>query len=122
MKFRILDNTLRVRLSMPEIERFTAGHAVTAQVVFPGSGQLAISVRSDASQASTRATFSAGHIDVCVPATSARALAPAEVVTIDETVAGEGGVDLSIKIEKDFRCLTPRDEDESQLFQHPAET
>lgn len=107
---------------MPEIERFTTGQAVTAKVLFPGSGRLSITLRSDVAQSATTATFRAGLIDVCLPAERARALAPAEAVTINETIDGDDGGSLVIKIEKDFRCLAPRDEDEYQLYQHPAAT
>ncbi len=120
MKLRILDNTLRFRLSRPEIERFTAGNAVTAGVFFPGSGHLSICLSSDAALVAINVTFDGGRLGVSVPAATARTLCAPEAVTIDQVVANRGGPDLSIKIEKDFRCLMPRDEDESTLFEHPS--
>lgn len=118
MKLRILNNTLRFRLSRTEVDAFVAGTKIAADVRFPASNALHYEIDTGRDVTATSAHFKDDCITINVPSGLAEGLASDDTVTID-TQAGTGTEALRIRIEKDFQCLAPRDEDESDLFTHP---
>ncbi|MEO0574015.1 MAG: hypothetical protein AAF004_01040 [Pseudomonadota bacterium] len=118
MKLRVLNNTLRFRLSQSEVVRFIAGQRIQSSVVFPGSGVLHYSIVANVDNAPATALFDQDGIAIVMPGEAVATFADDDVITIDASI-GSDDRSLVIKIEKDFQCLVPRGEDESDLYVHP---
>jgi hypothetical protein len=118
MKLRIRGNSIRLRLTRSEVDRFSETGRVEESVDFGADRQkfvyaLAIDDRLD----SIGAEYHDNVLSVLVPENIAREWAGTDLVGIgtDESAG------LSVLIEKDFACLTPRQgQDESDMFANPA--
>lgn len=122
MKLRILDNSVRLRLSQSEVQQLKVDQQVTASVHFPGQQVLHYRVvHQDELEAITLA-YEQHQITLAVPSAQIRAWADNDQVSIKAENALPDGEVLHILLEKDFKCLTTREhEDESDLFPHPKE-
>ena len=95
---------------------------VSALTAFPGGVRLeyALEASDDATRAAAR--FADGRLVVSLPGATVEQWAVSEEVSITGSEPLEGGEALRILVEKDFRCLTPREgEDESDMFPHPLQ-
>lgn len=119
MKMRIQNNSIRLRLTRTEVEEVGRDGTVRAAIAFPGGARLDYSVEaSDAAR--PEASFDETVIVVRVPRPVLRQWAASEEVSISGGQPLAGGEELSILVEKDFACLTPREgEDEADMFPHP---
>lgn len=122
MKLRLRDNSIRLRLTQPEVDSMQTDGRVASRVPFAGGAALEYSLqRSDESGAVT-AEFNGATLNVIVPAEVVREWAATEQVSIAAEQPLDGGASLKILVEKDFACLSPREgEDESDMFPHPLE-
>lgn len=118
MKLRIRGDSLRLRLSQGEVASFAERGALEDATVFGPDAKLVYALAfGDA----VGATFSGTRIEVTVPVDQARAWATNEEVGIEGTIGTVDGRTLKILVEKDFACLKPRGEDESDNYPHPNE-
>jgi hypothetical protein len=116
MKLRIKGNSLRMRLSQTEIDEFSASSKVNDSICF-GEISLFYELRKGDVYS---AVFCDQKIVVEVPNQVATEWASTDLVGIEKTITVGDDRDLSIIIEKDFKCLTDRpNEDESDLFENP---
>ena len=93
---------------------------VTAVTGFPGGRKFRYSVESSPASVNPAAFFSDNQIIVRLPETVVLAWANSEQVSISGDQVLDDGEKLKILVEKDFVCLTGRDdEDESDMFPHP---
>jgi hypothetical protein len=99
MKLRILDDSVRLRLSQTEVEHIARGEAVRSHARFPDGCFLVYGLEPSA-ETTIGATYRDNEIKVCVPTETARTWATSEQVTLSATVAIEGG-ELAILVEKD---------------------
>lgn len=116
MKLRLRGNSLRLRLTRNEVCRLAEVGLVEEAVVFGGSTEsiLVYRVRSGESD---DATHNAGRIEVVVHSAAVTEWANGT----SEGIYFETGAGLRVAVEKDFRCLAPRDgEDDSDAFEHPG--
>jgi hypothetical protein len=119
LKLRIQDNSIRLRLTRSEVDALDADGSVTASVSFPDGARLEYSLETSSLTGQPRAQFSTDRLVVQIPQTIARQWAVTEEVSISGAQPLDDG-ELSILIEKDFACLTPREgEDDSDMFPHP---
>jgi len=115
MKLRISGNSIRLRLSMSDVQMLVQGGVVQDKCHI-GSSTLTYQVSQKTQLEKLFATYSDDMIDVKIPK---------EWLTdwdTDERVGFEGhdAHGLYILIEKDFQCMKPRPhEDESDLFLNP---
>ncbi len=65
--------------------------------------------------------YSENKITLKVNESLIRDWARSDQVTISSTFGFSSDENLTILIEKDFKCLSPRDEDESDMFPHPKQ-
>ena len=116
MKLRIRGNSIRIRLTQPEVETFRADETIEESVSFSDQSESKFYYAlNKTSKDVLLASFVGGKITVSVPRKSAAQWVDSEEIAIEGT-AGE----LKILIEKDFACLTPRKgEDESDKFPNP---
>jgi hypothetical protein len=117
MKLRIQGNSLRLRLTRSEVAQLCESAALEGSVDFGSGTVLIYRVESRGGPDPLHAVFCSGAITVRVPAGSIAAWASADEVGL----YAQQGV-LKIAVEKDFRCLTRRpDEQEPDAYPHPAE-
>ena len=103
-----------------EVHALRDNGLVTSSTVFPGGRTFRYCVESSPASVTPAAFFSDNEIIVRLPETTVLAWANSEQVEIaGEQVLADGG-QLKILVEKDFVCLTDRDdEDESDMYPHP---
>ncbi len=118
MKLRILDDSVRLRLSQTEVEHIARGEAVHSHARFP-DGCFLVYGLEPAAETTIGATYRDNEIKVHVPTEAARSWATTEQVALTATVPIEGG-ELAILVEKDFECLEPRPgEEDRDSFPNP---
>lgn len=120
MKLRILDNSLRFRLSQSEVARLGAGDTLVATARFPDGNELSYALQSGDTRSTAQAVFSDGAVRVTFPGSELAQWAAGEQVGLSRDFELGGGGSLRVLVEKDFACLSPRaGEDESDLYPHP---
>ena len=120
LKLRIRDNSIRLRLMRAEVDTLSKEGLVAATTAFPAGRTFRYSVESSPANVSSTALFSENEIVVRLPESAVLAWAASEQVSIDDEQVLEDGNTLRILVEKDFVCLTGRDdEDESDMYPHP---
>ena len=105
-----------------EVETLRQEGLVSAGTGFPGSRSFRYALESSPASVNPAAFFSDNELIVRLPETSVLAWATSDQVSIrGEQVLDDGEV-LKILVEKDFVCLTGREdeEDESDMYPHPA--
>jgi len=124
MKLRIRDDSLRLRLTVSEVDRIGSGQAVTGRTRFPGGSTLIYTLRPDAGCEEMTASFDppAGVIEVCIPAADGRTWqADSAQVGLNARLRLADEATLALLIEKDFACLDPGvQEDQSDTFERPG--
>jgi len=115
MKLRIKGNTLRFRLSEPEVNMLEEGKLVVDKTEFP-SASLVYTV--DPGEISS-ADFYRGEVKVTLSKDEIVMRAETDQVGISIESHLKNGNILSILVEKDFKCLTVRQEDESEMYPNP---
>lgn len=120
MKLRILDDSIRLRLTRTEVETVSSDGLVRGRVRFAGTNSFDYVLESSPATVKPEAHISNNVLTVRVPKLDIESWADSEAVSIKaEQGLGDGG-QLKILIEKDFACLAPRDgEDESDMYPHP---
>lgn len=116
MKIRILDNCVRFRISKSELQQLTQGEAVSSSTQFP-SNILHFTIRPSSNEFPT-VDYKKDIISLLIPTGIIKDLSDSENVGITE-LTNFGSESLKIVFEKDFKCLTERSEDESDLFENP---
>ena len=124
MKLRLLDDSIRLRLSQSEVAAASEQGLVEGRTRFPDGTVFAFALESDPDSPGSSASFQGGRLIVRLPAADVVSWAgdDSAVSLRGELSLPEGGP-LELLVEKDFRCLTPRDgEDQSDMFQNPDES
>lgn len=120
MKLRILNNSIRLRLTRTEVDTLQEEGLVKAHTDFPGDRDFHYVVEASPAVVKAGAFFSDRIMTVRLPDTTVRNWATTDEVSISASQLLDGGETLSILVEKDFHCLAPRDgEDESDMYPHP---
>ena len=120
MKLRIRDNSIRLRLMRGEVDALRDNGLVEASTAFPGGRTFRYVVESSPASVNPAAFYSDNAMTVRLPASTVLAWASSEQVSMTGEQVLADGEKLKILVEKDFVCLTGRDdEDESDMFPHP---
>lgn len=113
MKLRILGDSLRLRLSQSDVRALIDEGQVESAVHF-GPGQvLRYVLRLDPGAAELQSVYADDAIVVRVPAERGRAWARGDEVGMAGEQRVADGRELSLLVEKDFKCLTPREGEEA---------
>ena len=120
MKLRILNNSIRLRLSQTEVNEIATGNEVRSETQFGTNGSTLIYIFKKSSSDKFQAELSGQEIIISAPGP----IVDTWVKTDQVSMEGQQTIDdhslLRILIEKDFKCLTDRPhEDESDLFPNP---
>ena len=119
MKLRILGNSIRLRLSQSDLAALLDGGAVEDRVVFPAGAALTYRLECSSGQ-SAEADFGNDGISIRFPRAEIEKWARPSEVTIRAQLELEEG-QLELLVEKDCKCLSPRDvEDDGDLFPNPG--
>jgi hypothetical protein len=117
VKLRIRGDSLRLRLTRGEVRRLAETGSVLDSIHF-GPRALSYELRGADVDAPV-ASFEGDRIEVALPRAQAQAWATSDEVGISAEQALEHG-SLRLLIEKDFRCLAPREgEEDDDAFPHP---
>jgi hypothetical protein len=119
MKLRIRGNSVRLRVSQTELSQLArTGYAADAVRFGP---RAALEYRLEIGPHDrVQAEFEGDVLTVRLPGVQfERWLDPGEIAITASQDIGAGD-SLAILIEKDFACLAPRDEDQSDLFPNPG--
>lgn len=103
-----------------EVEALRDNGLVEAGTAFPGGRTFRYVVESSPASVNPAAFYSDNAMTVRLPASTVLAWASSEQVSMTGEQVLSDGHKLKILVEKDFVCLTGReDEDESDMFPHP---
>lgn len=120
MKLRVLDNSIRLRLTQTEVSKAHTDGLVRGRVHFGGSNTFDYVLESSPATVAPEAHISNNVLTVRIPEMDIRKWADSDQVTIRSEQGLDGGELLTILVEKDFACLAPREgEDESDMYPHP---
>ena len=120
MKLRVLDNSIRLRLTRREVTAIGDDSVVRGRVRFAGNNTFVYMLESSSTTVKPEAYVSNNVLTVRVPQMDIRRWARSEEISIQSEQLLDDGDHLKILIEKDFHCLSPREgEDESDMFPHP---
>jgi len=103
-----------------EVDTLRDDGLVASSTAFPGGRSFRYSVESSPASVNPAAFFSENEVSVRLPETTVLAWATSEQVSMQGEQVLDDGEILKILVEKDFICLTGRDdEDESDMYPHP---
>jgi hypothetical protein len=121
MKLRVTKNSIRLRLSQTDVERFRETGVVDEELVIGAGIGGSLTYRLACGNGSeVSANLEGTILTVSVPASEADDWTATKRVGIEGSQTSDNGPSLSILIEKDFACLTPRAGDEDKdSFPHP---
>lgn len=120
MKLRLLNDSIRLRLSRSEVAEADGQGAVEAQTRFPDGSAFTFALEAQASGPAS-ASYARNRMVVRLPAAEISRWANDDAaVSLQAEVELPGGGPLNLLVEKDFQCLTARPgEDQSDLFVNP---
>jgi hypothetical protein len=120
VKLRLLDNSIRLRLSRSDVLAAEQDGLVEGQTRFPDGSEFTFALESNP-EGAAGAEYTGGRMVVRLPAAEISGWANDDaVVSLRGEVELPDGSRLSLLVEKDFQCLTGRpDEDQSDLFTNP---
>jgi len=118
MKLRIRGNSLRVRLTRSEIAQLAETGLIENRVQLGALPDCALVYRLELSGAAVRPETVFQKSQICIRLPRAEAMAWSKGQSIG--IYSEEAWGLKLAIEKDFKCLEPRpDEDQSDAFENP---
>lgn len=122
MKLRIHDNSIRLRLSRPDVTLLCSDGILQSTLRFADGKLFNYSLESSPASVRPTAQYVDGDLRVFLPESMVTDWAGTDSVSIRAEQIGDDGETLRLLIEKDFKCLSPRsDEDESDMYPHPEQ-
>ncbi|HDZ14351.1 hypothetical protein LCGC14_0751260 [marine sediment metagenome] len=121
MKIRIKDNTIRFRLTKPEVAElcekgYCASHTDFDDVTFE------YGVKMDSQISALSAEFKENAILVSIPDAQVKDWDRNDHIGFENVQSLKDGKTLHLLVEKDFTCLDTRMEDESDNYPNPKMT
>jgi hypothetical protein len=120
MKIRINGNSLRVRLSRSEVERFGTNGIIEEKTEI-GNNVLVYALEKSDTR-SLAATFHNGRITMLVPGDMAHDWVTSDTVGYNNNMDLGNGKSLFLLLEKDFKCIDNAMEDQSDNYENPSKT
>ena len=121
MKLRIMGDSIRLRVSRSELDRFLQGERIEDTIHFSSEpdAKLTYALENAAFGASTRVHYSIGHITVLLSKDHVRTWSGTSQVGIYTSAEIGSENSLELVIEKDYACLDRSDEDKTDTFENP---
>src|SRR5688572_4750137 len=121
MKLRIKGNSIRLRLSRPEVEKLAVSEYLEELTPFGNNSfRYALQITNAADELS--ADFDGSKITVFIPETFIKDWAANDVVGFSATMKVSDAESLYILVEKDFQCRDEAAEDQSNNYENPNKT
>ena len=119
MKLRIFGSNIRLRLSKTEVERFKNGNGISNQLTFPNGNSLTYRLAEG-----TDNTVSYDHdvITIVLCEQEVEIWANSDQVGIKAQIPMDNGNTIGVLVEKDFQCLTNKEEDQSDFYPNPKDS
>lgn len=117
MKIRLRGNSIRYRLDKIDMELLETVGKIDS-ITHIGAGTLHFVIRGKDIPAPI-AKLEHDGVHLLIPITQLQLWISSGEVGFSLNIANEDGSTLAILVEKDFKCLTDRDEDDSQSFDNP---
>lgn len=117
MKIRIRGNSLRYRLDKNDVELLKATNKVESSTHI-GAGVLHFCIKKKEITDPVIKLESDG-VHLLLPAEQIDNWLLPEQVGFEIIIPNKDGTEVKILVEKDFKCLSERDEDDSQAFDNP---
>lgn len=120
MKLRIRGDSIRLRITQPELAKMQSSNEVSDAIHFGADSKVVYSLLATPDVTSPEARFVSGTFLVRLPQPTFDHWANSDEISIhgEQSIADTGI--LSILVEKDFTCLQPREgEDDSEMFANP---
>ncbi len=118
MKIRIRANSIRFRLTKSEVEQLcTAGSVEESTAFLDKTFGYGVRISSEFEQ--LHASFKDNHITLYLPKTLGKDWYTNDQVGFEHTIELPEQQQLSLLLEKDFTCLSPRGEDETDNYMNP---
>ncbi|CAN5540798.1 hypothetical protein BH23BAC1_BH23BAC1_37650 [soil metagenome] len=118
MKIRIKGNSIRYRLTRPEVERFGETGYIEEKINF-GGNTLIYSLQEYKTDDQLTASFHGNKISVFMPESWKERWVDSEKVGFEGYQHNLNSESLHILIEKDFQCLDNVAEDQSDQYPNP---
>ncbi|CAN5848766.1 hypothetical protein BH11BAC4_BH11BAC4_08130 [soil metagenome] len=118
MKLRIKGNSIRVRLSRSEINKFVNTGYLEDQTSF-GTNALIYAVQSSKDATAMNASFEQHKITLFVPEYLLTGWPKNDTIGFNATMPLTGTDSLFLLLEKDFTCLDETTEDQSDNYENP---
>ena len=117
MKIRIKGNSIRLRMSKSEVERFGKEGYLQESTHF-GNATFSYALKQ-ADIANLGADFQDNTITVLVPTDIASEWVSNDIVGFDHHMDLPNGDKLYLLVEKDFKCLDNTHENQDDNYEHP---
>ena len=123
MKLRLLEDSIRLRLSRDEVIAADERGIVEGRTRFPDGSVFTFALEALKNSSNASASFASDRLVVKLPAPKISAWAKDDTaVSLHGELELPLGGQLKLLVEKDFRCISPRDdEDQSHLFKNPQQ-
>ena len=121
MKLRIYRNSLRLRITQPDMERLIDSGRIEGMIYFAADdkARLVYALRHEATLPNPALIYDSSTVEVALPTHITRDWAETQQIGIYFTVdLGVRGV-LSLMVEKDFACLDPGGDEIEGAFPNP---
>ena len=118
MKIRIKGNSIRIRLTRPEVDYFREAGSIEEKTEF-GNSVLTYTLIKDSSAKNFSAAFNENKIILSIPEVLANEWTETALVGIENELDIGGGKKLFLLVEKDFKCLDQVAEDQSDNYENP---
>ena len=124
MKLRLLEDSIRLRLSRSQVIAADEQGFVEGQTRFPDGSMFTYALEAVQDGSAPSASYTSDRMLVKLPASEVSAWAHDDTsVSLHGELELPLGGTLKILVEKDFKCVSPRDdEDQSDLFPNPETT
>ena len=121
MKLRIKGNSIRLRLSKPEVEKLAVAKYLEERTSF-GSNTFAYALQIKDGGDELSADFNGNKITVFIPGIFIEDWAVNDVTGFNTTKQVSDAASLYILVEKDFKCLDEVTEDQKDNYENPNKT
>ncbi len=121
MKLRIKGNSIRYRLTRPDVNTLANTSYLEEQINFAGSTFI-YALQVDVNSNALSATLGNNKITMLVPRSFVKDWPQNEVVGFDANMQVNANESVYLLLEKDFVCLDETTEDQSDNFENPNKT
>ena len=121
MKIRIKGNSVRLRLTKPEVDIFAGKKIIFDETNFGGGQRLKYALSEIKDGLELTAGFENNCITVYMPAHLQNIWTTTETVGFEANMPMDNGDKLFILVEKDWKCIDGSNEDQSDMYENPNE-